>query len=1026
MLALAALGAFGVLNLAGLGDSQAAWHQGATVAVGLAAMVVVSRSRTRNLRALAWIIYIAAALLLVGVAGAGTYAYGARRWLALGAVVFQPSELSKLGLLMVLALLLGSDPRRRHRLLAALAIAAVPVVLTLIEPDLSTALLLGVVVASMLVLARVRFRSLLALAAGLAVLAPFALHLLRPYQLARLHAFAGSGSDASAAGWTVLQAHIAVASGGWLGTLSSLPQGLLAQYLPARETDLAFSSLVEQRGLIAGAGVLLAGAVVIWRLVSTATRTRTRMGALVAAGFATLVGAEIVINVAGNLGLIPLAGVPFPLVSSGGTAVAVHCIAAGVVMGERREEERRRLWCPPRWARPRPRLARLTAAGLALGLVGLALSTYDLNRSAGAQLRQAALVQATRTIVIPAGRGTIEDRHGAPLAYDRPVQRVLAVPSIVESARGTDARLAALLDLPLEAVDRALHAKPPYGGLDVVVEAGAPDPVAAEVAAARLPGVIVAPTVSRAYPYGPLLAPLLRFVGVEAAEDVKLWGRLPPDEVVGRDGLERQYDTVLRGTDGVLRLLVDPGGVPVSSGTYSPPLTGGDLRLSIDLGLQRAAAASLTGALRGAGHGQPRGDLGSVVVMDVHSGQVLAMVSLPAIDDNVFGPPIDYGALGRELSAPGDPFYQHATQTEMPPGSTFKLVVAAADAAYKVVPPDRVVTTGGSFAYDGVTFQNWSDLPPQNLPQAVAWSNDVYFYKLALALGANRIAAAARELGVGQPTGVDLPGEWAGVMGSAESVSPWYPGTTVMEGIGQGPIAVTPLQDARWTAAVGTGSLVTPTLGLAASTPAHPDVFTPLPTRTPQPLSFAASLGPVQEGMRQGVTNGTGTLLRSLPQPAAGKTGTAQDPNAPDGGPDAWYTAYSPASRPDVVVTVNVRGGGEGYWTAEPVARDVLAYFDAHQAAILAGAPLQPAALPPAAGPVVARSALPGFAAAALLSGLRMPRLYPAGSGWPPLLRRRRSVVGRRAAPKSRTPPRGGARNPPGVSRRRRPEHRPA
>lgn len=1024
MAGLAALGGLGVLNLASLGESQTALHQGATVLVGLLAMLAVSRSRTRHLRSLAWVTYGAALVLLVGVAAAGAYAYGARRWLAVGAVVFQPSELAKLGLLLVLALVLGGTPRRHHRLREALALSAAPVALTLVEPDLSTSLLLGIVAASMLVLARVRLRSLAALGVTLAVMAPLALHLLRPYQLDRLHAFMSGGTD-SAVGWTTLQAHIAVASGGWLGTATSLPHGLLAQYLPARETDLAFSSLVEQRGLVAGAAVLLAGAVVMWRLVSTATRTRTSMGALVAAGFTTLVGGEVAVNVAGNLGLLPLAGVPFPLLSAGGTAVAAHCIAAGVVMGERREEERRRLWCPPRWSRPRPRLARLTAAGLVLALAGLAATTFDLNRTAGAQLRQAALVQATRTVVVPAGRGLIEDRHGAVLAYDRAIARVLAVPSIVEATPGTESRLAALLGLSDAAVRTALHARPPYGGLDVVVADAVAPQTASVVDTARLPGVIVAPSVSRAYPYGPLLAPILGWVGVATPDSVRMWGRLPPDEIVGRDGLEVRYDPTLRGRDGLLRLLVDPTGVPVTTGTYTPPVSGGDLRLSLDLGLQQAAAGSLAGALRGAGHGQPRGDEGAVVVMDVHTGQLLAMVSLPAYDDNIFGPPIDYRAFAAQLKAPGDVFAEHATNMYLPPGSTFKLVVAAADLATKVVPPGLVLPTGGSFTYAGVTFGNWTSLPPQDLPQAVAWSNDVYFYRLALALGANRIAAVAAQLGVGSTTGVDLPDEQPGVMGSPATTKPWYPGTTVMEGIGQGPIAVTPLQDARWTAAVATGSLVTPTLALSTSSPGDPDEFDPVQARAPQPLSFAQSLGPLQEGMRQGVTAGTGTLLRDLPQPAAGKTGTAQDPNAPDGGPDAWYTAYSPAGDPAIAVTVAVRGGGEGYWTAEPVARDVLAYFDAHEAQILTGAP-SPAPSSPAGPPQATAAAVVAAPIALLLSATRTPLLCPVGTGWPPHPRRRRSAGGRRDAPRSRTPPRAGARSPPGVTRRRRPGRRPA
>jgi cell division protein FtsI/penicillin-binding protein 2 len=401
---------------------------------------------------------------------------------------------------------------------------------------------------------------------------------------------------------------------------------------------------------------------------------------------------------------------------------------------------------------------------------------------------------------------------------------------------------------------------------------------------------------------------------------------------------------VLRGVDGAQRVLVDPLGRALSMSSATPPLPGRSLVLSLDLGLQQAATAALATALRGV-VGQPRGDQGAVVVMDAHSGQLLAMASLPSYDDNVYGPPVDLAALGRAVRQPGDPFLEHATQTAVPPGSTFKLVVAAADAAYDAVPPNRVVPTGAAFEYGGFTFHNWAPLGPMDLPHAIAWSNDVYFYKLALALGADRIKSAATAVGAGVRTGVDLPGEARGLVGTPDTFDPWYPGTTVMLGIGQGPVTATPLQVARWTAAAGTGMLLTPRLQLAAVSADAGAVA--LPGAPPQAVPFAANLGPVRAGLRLGVTEGTGTQLQALPVAAGGKTGSAQDPSTP-GGVDAWYTAVAPAAAPDVVVTVMVRGGGEGFNTAEPVALSVLQYYEAHRAGIEATVPF--AAAPPEGG----------------------------------------------------------------------------
>jgi cell division protein FtsI/penicillin-binding protein 2 len=403
--------------------------------------------------------------------------------------------------------------------------------------------------------------------------------------------------------------------------------------------------------------------------------------------------------------------------------------------------------------------------------------------------------------------------------------------------------------------------------------------------------------------------------------------------------------------------------------------------------------------------------------MDVHTGQILAMASLPAYDDNDFGPPVNAAAINQEDSAPGDPFLEHATQTAMPPGSTFKLVVGAADVTTDAIPPSTVIPTGGTFDYDGTTYVNWETLPPQNLAQAVAWSNDVYFYKLALALGPARIATAAGDLGVGQPTGIDLPDEASGFFGTPSSIAAdgltWYPGSTVDMGIGQGYITATPLQDARWTAAVATGQLVTPQLGLAAG-PSGQANFIDLPEPAPKALSFAPALGPVQQGLRNSVESGTGTLLASLPIPAAGKTGTAQDPSAPDGGPDAWYTAYSPAANPNIVVTVNVRGGGEGYYTAEPVVRDLLKYYDANTAQIMSTAPLAP----PPVLPAITQSPAPLAPAGAflmlplpLVSARQKRRRRLAFPATRLRLQRRRLGAGVPGSPRSQRPPPGDVRN---------------
>jgi cell division protein FtsI/penicillin-binding protein 2/cell division protein FtsW (lipid II flippase) len=938
------LAVLGELNLLAIGEADLALHQAVAVVIGLGLMALCFRARPRTRPWLGRAVYLAAIAMLLAVSAMGVSAYGAQRWLTFGSLVLQPSELAKLGLLLVLADVLGVRAGTRPRLVRVLLVflvAAAPVALTLIQPDLSTTALLCVVLLSTLLLARVPFKWV----AGAGVLglacAPFALRFMRPYQLARLNSFLHGTHDYQGAGWSTLQAHVAIASGGFYGIVRAPVHQLLALYLPARQTDLAFASLVEQWGLLAGALALLAVVVVVWRLVATARLATAPDASVMAGALAALLSAEVAISVAGNLGSAPLAGVPFPLLSYGGTAATAHLAALGLVLGVRRQARERRLWRVGIPVMP-PRMVRLLGLGMASLMLGLGCLTYHTQRVQSAALGSFAVSQMTRCTRLPAPRGVIEDRHGVPLAVNDPTAQVFVVPALIEREPGDLGRLTTIAGLGPEAL-KAIRQAPPQTLALNVAEVTAD--IGARVEAAHLPGVQVVATQKRHYLYGSLLGPLLGWVGVLTAED-QTHRYLALDAYVGRAGLERQYDWTLRGRDGYQCVLVDPMGVPVTVSDVAPPVAGATLRLSLDLQLQQQATAVLADAIRKDPY---HPDQGAVVVMDARSGQLLAMASLPSYDDNLYGPPIDLAALRAASRGPGDPMLEHATQTAMPPGSTFKLVVAAADTVYNAIPPGQVIPTGYTFALGTSIFHGWGPLPPQNLVQAIAWSNDVYFYKLALALGPERMADVARQLGVGELTGIDLPGESPGLLGTPESMSDagvtWYPGSTVIMGIGQGYVTATPLQDARWTAAVASGQLVTPRLALAER-PAGGDSYYIVPgARPPMPLSFAGTLGPVRDGLRLAVTQGTGTMLRDLPIAAGSKTGTAEDPSAPTRQADAWFTSVAPVNDPEVVMTMVVRGGGEGHQVSEPEVRQLWGWYLAHRAQVDSTAPTLPAAL---------------------------------------------------------------------------------
>ncbi|HEX3223095.1 MAG TPA: FtsW/RodA/SpoVE family cell cycle protein [Nocardioides sp.] len=932
VLAVLTLVTLGLLNIAAVGGAPLFWHQLVVDVAGVVLFLVLRHARTEGLKWLGWGCYTLSIVLLMAVDVAATSVNGARRWLDVGSFTMQPSELAKLGLLLVLAEVLGSDRSWQRRLVTALLVAAVPIALVVTEPDLSTTAVLCAVTAVMLVLGRIPLVALATGAVVAAASAPLAVRLMLPYQLDRLHAFLSGSTDAQGPGWAILQMHIALAWGGVTGGTAHPLHGLVSLYLPERETDLAFTSLVEQRGIVAGGLAVLAAAVLVWRVVAASRRARTRAAALAAGGYAALLSVEVAVSVAGNLGLVPTAGVPFPLLSYGGTAATVHIAALGLVLGLRADGETRRLWSPDlSRATLRPRLLRTTAlvvTGSLLAMVGFA---WHLQRTDGAHLRAAALTQMSRCTPVPAARGEITDRHGVPLAVDVPRDRVAVVPALV---RHRDVRrLAALTARPVPQLRRLLRHH--RTSLDTTV-ATLPPAAGRRVRQAHLNGVFVVPATGRHYPYGALLGPLLGWTGIATPVEAHRWPSLPPGAIVGRAGLEQTYDPVLRGTDGRQCVYVTPAGTPVALGPYTPPRRGSTVHLTLDLGLQRHLTHELATVLLGV-PGQPRGDLGGAVVLDPRNGQVLAMASLPSYDDNVFGPPVHSAALARLSHRPADPMLEHVTQAVAPPGSTFKLVVAAADMRTGRVPADQVLPGGGAWTLGNHTFHNWMALPSQTLPEAIAWSNDVYFYQLAWALGPGPIVDTARSLGVGRPTGIDLPAESSGYLGTPAQVSraggTWYPGSTVILGIGQGYLTVTPLQDALWTAGVATGHVPTPHLGLSFGPKLGP--VTRFHWPRPRSLPYAGRLGPVRAGMALAATSGTASILTALPVPAGAKTGSAEDPSAPNGAPDSWFTAEAPLRRPSIVATSYVRGGGHGVSTSGAVVLPTMQYFFAHEREIL-------------------------------------------------------------------------------------------
>ena len=422
----------------------------------------------------------------------------------------------------------------------------------------------------------------------------------------------------------------------------------------------------------------------------------------------------------------------------------------------------------------------------------------------------------------------------------------------------------------------------------------------------QLRGAEVDVDVMRSYPHGPLASHVLGYTSGITEEEYK---QLEPKgyrirDRVGRSGIEKAYEAHLRGEWGGQQVEVNAAGQVQRVLGDKPARAGKDLRLTLDLPLQQAAERALDKVGKGA-----------IVAMDPQTGAIRAMASRPNFNPNLFSPGPTM-AEWEALNGPNAPLLNRAFQG-FPPASTFKIITTIAALESGKFNANSKVMTMNSFCYAGLCYGDHGAHGAIGFPMALAVSSNTFYYQLGLQIGPDQLFAAARRLGYGSVTGLELRGEESsGLLGDQAWKKrvlgePWTPVDTITSSIGQGALQVTPIQMARMYAAVANGGwLVTPHL-----------VERPTPRRWLQlkPVTLAV----VRDGLRQVVTNGTATLLNDpkLP-PVAGKTGTGEDPPRPD---HAWFGGYAPADKPSlVIIAFGENSGGYGGTVAAPMVKALM------------------------------------------------------------------------------------------------------
>jgi len=558
----------------------------------------------------------------------------------------------------------------------------------------------------------------------------------------------------------------------------------------------------------------------------------------------------------------------------------------------------------------------------------LLLRLWHLQMLEGDRLRQLSINNRLRIRPVEALRGFVLDRHGEPIVENRASFDLYVTPQDMANVEETTRRLALVLQMEPDELRERLAQRQVVPSQPVLLRKGIDERMAFAIEEQKLDlqGVTLRVRPVRAYPTGGLAATLLGYVSEvsDAQLKTKEFQDFRPGETMGQAGIERRYDAFIRGIDGGEQVEVDARGRLTRLVQRVEPRSGYNLHLTLDGRIQRIAEESF------------RGKSGALLAMNPSTGEILAMVSQPAYDPNQFSRHMTPEQWRTLVSDPKHPMQNRGLQGQYAPGSIFKLVTALAALEKGAIAPDTRFSCNGSFALGSHTFQDWKKggHGTLDLLGGIANSCNIYFYNAALKTGVEEIARVARELGLGAPPGMGLDEEAKGVIPSPDArqrgAAGWYPGNTVMAGIGQGMVTVTPMQVLIMVSAIANGGAIyRPWVVRRVETLDRETIEEYGPEIIRKVAIDPTNLAIVRQGMQGVVSEGTGGRARIPGLAVAGKTGTAQvvrkgGPQKGDHRDHAWFVAFAPAADPQIAVVVLVEHAGFGGAVAAPIAKNVL------------------------------------------------------------------------------------------------------
>ncbi|MBN2395454.1 MAG: penicillin-binding protein 2 [Candidatus Atribacteria bacterium] len=551
----------------------------------------------------------------------------------------------------------------------------------------------------------------------------------------------------------------------------------------------------------------------------------------------------------------------------------------------------------------------------------LLINLWYLQIIRGKEYELRAMNNCIRSLVEEAPRGEIYDQKGKLMVTNRPAVNLSVVPAEADDDQTLSSKLSPLISIEEpQIVEKLTQMKQnPFQAQTLKRDLNTDQVIAIEEQKYKLKGILLEVQPERKYLYQDLAAHVLGYVNEISMEELNssTWENVSGGDIVGKNGIEKHYDAYLRGEKGSKEVEVDALGREIATLIHQEPVAGNDLYLTIDSELQQFSQDILV---------EHRG---TVIVSEPHTGRILAMVSQPGYDPNLFTQEISVEAWNEIAQSKENLLCNRNIQGIYPPGSVFKLITAIAAIEEGIVDLNSTVYCPGYFELGDLTFKCWKETGHgnQNIIGAIRNSCNVFFYTMGQRLGIDRLSHYAQMFGLGEITDIDLPGELTGLVPSQEWKNKaldqvWYPGDTINLSIGQGYLLATPFQIHRMVCAIASEGKVYKPFHVEKIISPNGEIVSQFEPELVKEIGLSQkTFQIVKEGMREVVLKGTGIQASVEGLEVAGKTGTAQNPQGEN---HAWFVGFAPYADPEICITVFVEHGGDGSQAAAPIASKII------------------------------------------------------------------------------------------------------